>query len=121
MVESSICPSIIVTIGKQTRLYHAFVTSAPCRVDPPSTMTLYAATLGDVAAFAADPIEPSVMRARTRARLVLVDATELGWQRARCREAQHVLVPADGGLVSLNTLQHWLWQRLRTPVADEDS
>jgi hypothetical protein len=26
---------------------------------------------------------------------------------------QHALLPADPGLVGLNTLQHWLWQRLQ--------
>jgi len=36
------------------------------------------------------------------------------WQRARYRGNQHLLLPADPGLVGLNTLQHWLWQRLYT-------
>ncbi|HYN09700.1 MAG TPA: hypothetical protein VES67_20125 [Vicinamibacterales bacterium] len=113
MAELSISPSIVVTIGRQTRLYHAFITSAPCRIDAPSTVTLYAATLADVAVFAANEIVLDATRARTCARLVLVDATELAWQRARCREARHWLAPADEGLVGLNTLQHWLWQRIR--------
>ena len=113
MVELSISPNIVVTIGRQTRLYYAFITSAPCRIDAPSTVTLYAASLADVAVFAADEVLFDATRARTCARLVLVDATELAWQRARCRETRHLLAPADGGLVGLNTLQHWLWQRLR--------
>src|SRR6478752_7111732 len=113
MVESSTDPSIRVTIGRQSRLYHAFVTSAPARLDAPSTVTLYAATLTDVAMFAANEIALDAARARLCARLVLVDATELAWQRARCREARHLLAPADGGLIGLNTLQHWLWRRLR--------
>ena len=32
-----------------TRLYRAFITSAPARLDAPSTVTLYASTLSDVA------------------------------------------------------------------------
>ncbi len=48
MIDASICPSIVVTIGCHTRLYYAFVTSAPARLDAPSTVTLYAATLSDV-------------------------------------------------------------------------
>ena len=121
MLELSMSPSIAVTIGCHTRLYYAFVTSAPCRLDAPSTVTLYAATLSDVAVFAADEIALGGARARTCARLVLVDATELAWQRARCREARHFLSRADSGLVGRNTLQHWLWQRLRAPVACEAS
>jgi hypothetical protein len=118
MIESSTNPSILVTIGRQSRLYYAFVTSAPCRLDAPSTVTLYAATLSDVAMFAANEITLDAACARVCARLVLIDATELAWQRARCREARHLLAPADGGLVGLNTLQHWLWQRLRASTCD---
>ena len=120
MIELSISPSIAVTIGCHTRLYYAFVTSAPSRLDAPSTVTLYAATLSEVAVFAADEIALDVVRARTCARLVLVDATELAWQRARYNEARHFLARADAGLVGRSTLQHWLWQRLRAPVAYEE-
>ena len=42
-------PSIEVTIGRQTRLYHAFITTAPAAYDAPSTLTLHAASLNDVA------------------------------------------------------------------------
>jgi len=48
---------------------------------------------------------------------VLVDAMELAWQRAKYRGHQHLLLPADPVLVSLNTLQHWLWQRLQATTA----
>ena len=91
-------PSIVVTIGCHSRLYYAFITSAPSRLDAPSTVTLYAATLSDVA---------GVRRGRHRARM----PTRHGhahdscswmppnsrWQRARYREARHVLAPADDG------------------------
>lgn len=113
MIQPPTVPSIVVTIGLQTRLYHAFITSAPCRLDAPATMTLYASTLADVAVFAANEIVLDAGCARSCARLVLVDATELAWQRARCREERHLLAPADAGLVGANTLQHWLWRRLR--------
>lgn len=56
MRQQSITPSITVTIGRHTRIYYAFVTSAPAELDAPSTMTLYAATFADVVGFAADPI-----------------------------------------------------------------
>ena len=119
MAELSVTPSIEVTIGCHSRLYYAFVTSAPTRLDAPSTVTLYAATRSDVARFAADDRALGADTAPTCARLVLVDATEYSWQRARYRDARHVLAPADAGLVGANTLQHWLWQRLRRPMADD--
>ena len=77
MRQLSITPSITVTIGRHTRIYYAYVTSAPVEHDAPSTMTLYAATFADVVGFAADPITHDRDRARTPARLVLVDAIEL--------------------------------------------
>src|SRR5437867_5207682 len=112
MRRLSITPSITVTIGRHTRLYFAFITTAPAELDSPGTMTLHTGSFADVAGFAADPITHDEVRARTPARLVLVDALELAWQRARYRGNQHLLLPADRVLVGLNTLQQWLWQRL---------
>jgi hypothetical protein len=105
--------SIVVTIGGQSRRYEAFVTSAPARLDAPSTMTLYASTLADVAMFAATDVAIGSTSAGSGARLILVDSNELAWQRARCREARHLLLPADPWLAGANTLQPWLWRRLR--------
>jgi hypothetical protein len=119
MRQLSITPSIAVTIGRHTRLYFAFVTTAPAALDAPSTVTLHASTFSDVAGFAADPIAHDELRGRTPARLVLVDALELAWQRARVRGHHYLLLPADPVLVGLNTLQHWLWQRLQAPTASE--
>ena len=119
MIERSLTPNITVTIGHHTRIYFAFVTTAPAELDSPATVTLHAAPFADVAGFAAEPITLDNTRARTPARLVLVDAMELAWQRAQCRGHQHVLLPADPVLVGLNTLQHWLWQRLQAPVTNQ--
>jgi hypothetical protein len=113
MRHVSITPSVMVTIGHHTRLYCAFVTTAPAELDSPATMTLHTGTFADVVAFAAEAIAHDDMLARIPARLVLVDAVELAWQRARYRGHHHVLLPADHGLVSLNALQHWLWLRLQ--------
>jgi hypothetical protein len=115
MWHGSLTPSITVTIGRYTRLYFAFVTTAPAELDSPATVTLHAATFSDVVGFAADPVTHDDVRGRARARLVLVDALELAWQRAKYRGNQHLLLPADPVLVGLNTLQHWLWQRLQAP------
>ncbi len=109
-------PSIAVRIGRLTRVYHPFVTTAPEALDTPATLTLYAATVSDVVGMAADPDTMHTARASSPARLVLVDATELAWQRRRCREGKHRFTPADPILVGLNTLQHWLWRRLESRI-----
>jgi hypothetical protein len=119
MTERSLTPNITVTIGHHTRIYFAFVTTAPTELDSPATVTLHAATFADVVSFAAEPITLDPSRAKARARLVLVDAMELAWQRAKYRGQQHPLLSADPKLVGLNTLQHWLWQRLQTPTASQ--
>ena len=90
--------------------------AAPAELDSPATVTLHAAPFADVAGFAAEPLTVDGTRGRAPARLVLVDAMELAWQRAQCRGNQHLLLPADPVLVGLNTLQHWLWQRLQAPA-----
>lgn len=86
MNTNSVTPSIEVSIGRELRLYHAFVTTAPPRFDAPATLTLYAAPLSDLSGMAADPVALDSVRANTLARLVLVDGSELGWQRARYRQ-----------------------------------
>jgi hypothetical protein len=50
----SITPSITVTIGRHTRIYYAFVTTAPADLDSPATVTLHASTFADVVGFAAE-------------------------------------------------------------------
>lgn len=119
MSDRSLTPSITVTIGRHTRLYFAFVTTAPAELDSPATITLHASTFSDVTGFAADPITHDERVAQTAARLVLVDAMELAWQRAKYRGSEHLLLTADPVLVGLNTLQHWLWQRLQAPSSNQ--
>jgi hypothetical protein len=121
MRHLSMTPNITVTIGCHTREYIAFVTTAPATLDAPSTVTLYAAALSDVAAFAADPIIGDELRATTPARLVLVDALDLAWQRARYRDNHQRLLPADRVFVGLNLLEPWLWHRLQTTAGSEVS
>ena len=112
-------PCIEVAIGRESRLYHAFVTTAPAKLDAPATLTLYEAPLSDVSGMAADPVALDTVRAREAARLVLVNRSELAWQRARCREARHVFAPADPVLIGLDTLQQWLWRRIAAAPGPE--
>ena len=111
--------AVDITIGGQTRIYHAFVTTAPVMFDGLSTLTLYASSFADIAGFAADPIPFDASLGRAPARLVLIGSTELVWQRARYREGRHLLATTDPVLVGLNTLKQWLWRRLAAPFADE--
>jgi hypothetical protein len=119
MFERSLTPNITVTIGHHTRIYFAFVTTAPAELDSPATVTLHGALFAEMAGFAADPITLDETHGRMSARLILVDAMELAWQRAKYRGNQHQLLSADPGLVGLNTLQHWLWQRLQAPASSQ--
>lgn len=112
-------PAVDVTIGGQTRIYHAFITTAPATYDGPSTLTLYESSFADVAGFAADAIPFDHDLGRQTARLVLIGSTELEWQRARYREGRYLLAQTDPVLVGLRTLQHWLWNRLAAPVPSE--
>lgn len=107
-------------IGRESRLYHAFVTTAPAKLDAPATLTLYEAPLSDVSGMAADPVALDSVRAREAARLVLVNSSELAWQRARYRQAKHLFTPADPVLVGLDTLQHWLWSRIGAPQLEPE-
>ena len=113
-------PTIEIAIGREMRLYHAYVTTAPARLDAPSTITLYSAPLTDVAGMAADPVDLDSARAKEPARLVLVDGAELAWQRAKYRQAKHLLTAADPVLVGLDTLQHWLWSRISAPQTETE-
>jgi hypothetical protein len=108
-------PVIEVAIGREMRLYHAYITTAPTRLDASATLTLYTASLSDVSGMAANPLVLDSARGRESARLVLVDGSELAWQRARYRQAKHLFTPADPLLVGLDTLQHWLWSRISAP------
>jgi hypothetical protein len=111
-------PSIEVTIGRETRLYHAFITNAPVTLDAPATVTLHTAPLADVCGMAADQIPVTATRTANPGRLVLVDGTELDWQRARYREGRHIFAPVDPVLVGPNTLQHWLWSRIGSSATE---
>jgi hypothetical protein len=95
MLNRSLTPSITVTIGRHTRLYFAFVTTAPADLDSPATVTLHTDAFSEVAGFAAEPVTHDQSRGRMPARLILIDATELAWQRAKTRGHEHLLLPAD--------------------------
>jgi hypothetical protein len=118
MERTTLKPGIFVAIGRQTRYYHAFVTTAPGALDVPATLTLCEGTLSKVSDMAACSIAMDTTRARTPARLVLVEATEPSLQRARWKEGRSFFTAADPVLVGLNELQSWLWHRLKAPLGD---
>jgi len=111
--------AVDITIGELTRIYQAFITTAPVAFDGPSTLTLCESSFADVAGLAADPISFDHAFGRTPARLVPIGSTDLVLQRALYREAQYLLAPTDPVLVGRNTLQRWLWHRLAVPSTGE--
>ena len=76
MLDRSLTPSITVTIGRYTRLYFAFITTAPAELDSPATITLLADTLLELSCYAEDPFSLDTTAQQYAARLVLVDAIE---------------------------------------------
>jgi hypothetical protein len=117
MAERALTPHIAVTIGQQTRVYFALVTTAPSSLDNAGTVTLRSGTLADLALLAAAPL--GCEEVRMSARLILVEALDLAWYRARCLGHQHILLPADPVLVGIEPLQGWLWQRLEAGLPQQ--
>jgi hypothetical protein len=115
LTERSLTPNITVTIGHHTRIYFAFVTTAPTELDSPATVTLQAATFPDVVSFAADPITLDHSRAGIAARLVLVDAMELAWQRAKYRGISTRCCRRIRDSSASTRCSSWLWKRLQAP------
>jgi len=113
MRQLSITPSITVTIGRETRLYHAYITTAPPALDSPHTISLEEGPFSTVVGLARDPISHDEIRGRMLARLVLVDETQHTEQRAKYIGDHSLLLPADPWLAGLNTLQYCLWLRLQ--------
>ena len=113
-------PSAVdVTIGGETRIYQAFVTTAPAALDRPSTVTLEESSFAKVAHLTADPIPFDATLGDRPARLVLIAEVDAKVQKACYREGRHLLAPADLVLIGRNTLQEWLWNRLAMPSNQE--
>ena len=81
-----------------------------------SAVAVHIATDKDVVGLASDEHAFDASKAAAPCRLVLIDTTELGWQRQSCRTKAHRLLLADPVLVGFTTLQQWLWQRLQIPA-----
>ena len=103
MSDTANVPSIQVTIGRQTRLYHAFVTTAPPAFDAPSTLTLYEGTLINVLAFASDTAPLHASRAKAPARLILIDTAELAMA---ARELPSAIASPHSGRSGAYRIQH---------------
>jgi hypothetical protein len=119
MPDTTLPPTIAVTVGGQARVYHAFITTATPALDGPSTMTLHTATLSDVCGFAADPIVHDATTGKQPARLVLIEERELAWTRANYKALRCLCAPASPVLISPTTLEAWLWLRLQAASAGQ--
>jgi hypothetical protein len=111
--------AVDVTIGGETRIYQAFVTTAPASLDRPSTVTLEESSFAKVAHLTADPIPFDATLGNRPARLVLIAEVDAKVQKACYREGRHLLAPADLVLIGRDTLQEWLWNRLAMPSDQE--
>ena len=112
-----ITPSIEVTIGRETRLYHAFITTAPATFDAPATVTLHTAPLSDVRASrrtrTPSTSHPRMLRGGS------CSWTAPSWTGSgRATAKGPCLAPGDPVLIGLTTLQHWLWNRIGSPAMD---
>ena len=114
MLDRSRTPSIAVTIGRQTHLYCALITTAPTELDSSTTITLLADSLLELSCYAEDPFSLDTTRSQYASRLVLVDALQCAWQCAKYEGNGHLLIAADPRLGGFNTLQEMLWRLLLT-------
>ncbi len=113
-------PSAVdVTIGGETRIYQAFVTTAPAGLDRPRTVTLEQSSFARVAHLTADAVPFDATLGGRPARLVLIAEVDLKDQKASYREGRHVVAAADLVLIGRNTLEQWLWNRLAMPSDEE--
>jgi hypothetical protein len=113
-------PSAVdVTIDGETRIYQAFVTTAPAALDRPSTVTLEESSFARVAHLAADPIPFDATLRDKPARLVLITEVDAKVQKTCYREGRHLVARADLVLIGQNTVQQWLWNRLAMPSDQE--
>ena len=95
MLDRSLTPSITVTIGRYTRLYFAFITTAPADLDSPATITLHAGNLRRCPASRPNrsrSIPPAQTARRGSSSWMRL---ELAWQRAKYRGHQHLLLAGD--------------------------
>jgi hypothetical protein len=116
-MDRALTPHITVTIGQQTRVYFVLLTTAPPTLDAAGTFTLQAGTLVDLARLAAT--RPRYEDVRAPARLILVEALQLAWYRARCVGHNHLLIPVDPLTVEPQAVQTCLWQGLEASGAQQ--
>ncbi len=118
MTERSPTPNITVTIGHHTRIYFAFVTTAPAELDSPATAR---STRRRLRTWPASPLNHSQSMALAAGHR-RDWSSSMRWSspgNAHAAAEPHLLLPADPVLLGLNTLQHWLWQRLQAPTTNQ--
>jgi hypothetical protein len=88
MGQLSLTARIMVTIVRRQRRHHSVhVTTAPVELDR-KMVTRHEGRFSDVVALTADLVTYDELRARTPARLALIEVHERAWQRATYRGHQ---------------------------------
>src|SRR4029450_11863782 len=90
MRDLTTTPGLTVRIGSTTRQYFAYITTAPAVFDSPAALTMQGGSFRDVIAVAGEAVPSGLVR--QTARLVLIDAMELAWQRAKYRGHNYLFV-----------------------------
>src|SRR5262245_19031976 len=117
MCKLTAATHLIVKIGRQSRLYFGFITTAPAALDAPGTITLHAHTFQGMSGFLAPGIDATDVARDAPGRIVLVDANEYAWQEAHYRSHNHQLFVTDQMFAGPNVFEFWVWQKLRlSPV-----
>jgi hypothetical protein len=106
------------TLGRCSRLFNLYLTTAPTALDAPSTITLHSATLVNIALLADVSLPLDAGDAQLVSRLVRVDSLELDWQRTQLRTGGYRLIGVDPFLFGPDSLEKWLRQRLHAALPD---
>ena len=112
MLDRSLTPSITVTIGHHTRIYFAFITTAPAELDSPATITLHAGALSEVSGFAAtirQPLASTASFSGGHIMVVKITPNDKGNPPGKLADAE--LHFNDGELDGMKLIGFAIWER----------
>lgn len=110
--------AIVVTLGPLTRIYRALCTTAPPAYDAGTSITLWTGAAGQIEQLLGDDRLLSNDKAQP-ARLVLVEASQFDWHRARYSSGLYTSAEPDPGVLGAPEIAAELLKRLGsgTPTA----